>query len=170
AYFLLILTICCRWCSSFLITSGFTALFLWLNLCPSSPNTTSKEERTIERSFASIKESRPSRGSTKVTRRSTKGGKNGNATRAILWCGTTARFQVKIEIQVRYKLIFFKTKSHQIAAGADFEVNGEGIGRGGGRRQRGSNEEAAGERDLIGGAGDGREGAHRRSRQSERGS
>ncbi|CAN1147008.1 Protein NDR1 [Linum perenne] len=29
--------ICCRWCSSFLLTSGFTALFLWLSLRPSSP-------------------------------------------------------------------------------------------------------------------------------------
>ncbi|CAN0899917.1 Protein NDR1 [Linum grandiflorum] len=29
--------VCCRWCSSFLLTSGFTALFLWLSLRPSSP-------------------------------------------------------------------------------------------------------------------------------------
>ncbi|CAN1792005.1 Protein NDR1 [Linum perenne] len=69
-------------------------------------------------------------------KKATKDGTIGNATGAILRGGTAAGFRVEIEIRVRYKLIFFKTKRRQIVVEADFEFNGKGIERGGGRRER----------------------------------
>ncbi|CAN1143190.1 Protein NDR1, partial [Linum perenne] len=81
-------------------------------------------------------------------KKATKDGTIGNATEAILRGGTAAGFRVEIAIRVRYKLIFFKTKRRQIVVEADFEFNGKGIERGGGRRERRLNEEE------VGGKGD----------------
>ncbi|CAN1130380.1 hypothetical protein LINPERPRIM_LOCUS13184 [Linum perenne] len=81
-------------------------------------------------------------------KKATKDGTIGNATGAILRGGTAAGFRVEIAIRVRYKLIFFKTKRRQIVVEADFEFNGKGIERGGGRRERRLNEEE------VGGKGD----------------
>ncbi|CAL1372855.1 unnamed protein product [Linum trigynum] len=176
---------CCRCCSSFILTSGLTALFLWLSLRTSTPklflqnisipslnrshpipppaNSSSSSGALLSFDLR-LENPNKDKGvfydAVKVSFYSLDGGNNksiplGNftippfyqghqkkATKSGSLNGTTGAaailrrgndsssaprsFRVDIATRVRYKIIFFKTKRHRIAVGADFQVNDQG--------------------------------------------
>ncbi|KAH0880123.1 LOW QUALITY PROTEIN: hypothetical protein HID58_067517, partial [Brassica napus] len=119
---------CCSYCFGFIFTAGLTSLFLWLSLRPDKPKCSIKDlyiyYDDVHLSFSSNNNS--SLATYRVPRfyqGHTLPLDNKAVSQAVLPNGSA----MDLKTQVRFKIVFWKTKRYGIEVGADVEVNGDGV-------------------------------------------